>query len=52
MKTDSDIKTKEITVAQAEPKTPYFGIKIIFNEILAIAPIALKIGIQVVISFA
>ena len=45
------MKTKEIAVPQAEPKTPYFGIKIIFNEILAIAPIALKIGIQVVISF-
>ena len=43
---------KEIAVAKAEPKTPYFGIKIMFNKMLHIAPIALKIGIQVVISFA
>ena len=29
IKTDSDIKTKEIAVAHAEPKTPFWGIKII-----------------------
>jgi hypothetical protein len=52
MKTDKDMNKKATTVAQAEPRTPYSGIKIIFKAIFVKAPMALKTGIQVVISFA